>query len=565
MPPENSCNMWVFREGRNTAAGQEVRAGLQAALRALSSPTRDALVDALLRAGELEVALADAGIPDARALARITDRVAAALVGGSGGHPFQNLAASLATAAIPATLEISTAEGFAYYALHPLDFVDLVERVAGTSGSGDAAVIGIRSIGAPLSAVATAALARRGRRGARITVRPTGHPFDRCVQFTPEQLRWIGERRARHAEFYVVDEGPGISGSSFLSVGDALLQAGVERRCITFLCSRLPNPDTLTAPNGAARWRSFRAEAVRPTTHVPEDAKLYCGGGYWRSLVFADAAQWPASWTQMERLKFLSTDRRRLYKFSGLGRFGKAVDERAQRAAEAGFAPPLEAQISGFAQFRWLEGRSARPEDLNAAALERIAAYCAWRGHECRTTAPASRLAEMVRFNVGEEFGMQLESELAALNDAQPVLTDSRMQPYEWLVTAGALLKTDNATHGDDHFFPGPTDIAWDLAGAMVEWNMPAAAADYLLDRYRRRSGDDPRARIAAYLLAYTVFRMGYCAMAAFAMRGSPEHDRLRAAWQHYRRLAEAQLPRRGVERSSMLVISPDTQEIAAD
>jgi hypothetical protein len=572
MPPENSCNMWVFREGRNTAAGEDVRTGLLSALRALSSPSSEALVDALLRAGELEVALADSAAPGAGAIAAITDAVASALVGLPGRAPLESLAAPLLTADLPASLSISTAEGFAYYALHPLDFADLADRVLldrGAPASGPcrhAAVLGIRSIGAPLSAVVSAALARRGLRSQRITVRPTGHPFDRRTAFTPAELRWIAQLRARDAEFYVVDEGPGISGSSFLSVGDALLAAGVARERITFLCSRWPEPDALTAPDGAARWRSFRAAAVRPTRHVPHDATLYCGGGEWRTLVFSGPEHWPASWTQMERLKFLTPDRRRLYKFAGLGRYGQAVFERARLAADGGFGPAVQRYGMGFAQFDWLSARPAHPGDLNGQALECLAAYCAFRAREFPAAARRSRLAEMVRFNVAEEFGVELETELAPLADARQIITDSRMQPHEWLVTGGALLKTDSDTHGDDHFFPGPADIAWDLAGAMVEWRMPAAAADVLLARFERLSGDSARGRIGAYLLAYSVFRMAYCAMAAFVMRGTPEHPRLHAAWRHYRALAEARLPRRADSGASAPLLAADaSQEIAAD
>jgi hypothetical protein len=117
------------------------------------------------------------------------------------------------------------------------------------------------------------------------------------------------------------------------------------------------------------------------------------------------------------------------------------------------------------------------------------------------------------------------------------------MMPSSWLETSdGQWRKLDGALHGDDHFFPGPADIAWDLAGAIVEWGMDANAAQYMLARYRRRSGDDPRPRLPAYLLAYTVFRLGYCGMAAFVMRGSAEEPRLRRAATHYRNLAEAEL-----------------------
>jgi thiamine kinase-like enzyme len=103
----------------------------------------------------------------------------------------------------------------------------------------------------------------------------------------------------------------------------------------------------------------------------------------------------------------------------------------------------------------------------------------------------------------------------------------------------GTILKTDATSHGDDHFFPGPTDIAWDLAGAIVEWEMDSEAAEFLTSRYARLSNDDPRPRLPAFLLAYTVFRMGYCKMACEAEAGSAEEMRLRCAYQRYRNRAQ--------------------------
>jgi hypothetical protein len=271
------------------------------------------------------------------------------------------------------------------------------------------------------------------------------------------------------------------------------------------------------------------------------------GGGEWRRLAYADESQWPALWVQMERLKFLSQDARRLYKFHGLGRFGDSVAERARLLGEAGFGPRLLAHNSGFSEFAVLEGRPMDSAQTSAAVLERVADYCALRALEFGSQAGNdSQLEAMVRFNVGEEFGCEIGGWLSALNTDRAIIADGRMLPHEWLLMpGGALVKTDGDTHGDDHFFPGPVDIAWDLAGAIVEWGMTTEAAQYMLDRYRRRSGDDPRARMDAYLLAYTAFRMAYCGMASFAMRGSAEEQRLRRAAAHYRTLVEAQLKSR--------------------
>jgi hypothetical protein len=117
-----------------------------------------------------------------------------------------------------------------------------------------------------------------------------------------------------------------------------------------------------------------------------------------------------------------------------------------------------------------------------------------------------------------------------------PVIADGRMQPHEWLVsTEGKLLKTDSGSHGDDHFFPGPTDIAWDLAGAIVEWRMDDRQRSEFLALYHRAAGDDASARIDGYIKAYTVFRLAYCLMAANALNGSDEQPRLQHAADVYR------------------------------
>ena len=118
----------------------------------------------------------------------------------------------------------------------------------------------------------------------------------------------------------------------------------------------------------------------------------------------------------------------------------------------------------------------------------------------------------------------------------RPVIADGHMQPHEWLLTAdGQMLKTDSGSHGDDHFFPGPTDIAWDLAGAIVEWEMTAEQSATLLDLYRQNSGDDAVSRIQHFVIAYSVFRCAYCLMAANALGEGEESRRFRHAAEKYK------------------------------
>jgi hypothetical protein len=149
----------------------------------------------------------------------------------------------------------------------------------------------------------------------------------------------------------------------------------------------------------------------------------------------------------------------------------------------------------------------------------------------------------MLGFNTLHEFGVDLGSEIDDLCTNDPILADGRMQPHEWIQPPhGSLLKLDAYTHGDDHFFPGPTDIAWDLAGAIVEWNLDRDASEFLVSEFRRISGIDRTHALSAFVLAYTVFRLAYFKMALSTVNGSAEEPRVSGAYLHYRALAEQQL-----------------------
>src|SRR5207302_6890178 len=120
-------------------------------------------------------------------------------------------------------------------------------------------------------------------------------------------------------------------------------------------------------------------------------------------------------------------------------------------------------------------------------------------------------LQQMAEHNL-KELQFEMPVNLAMVH---PVLPDARMAPHKWLLTAsGQMLKTDSGSHGDDHFFPGVTDIAWDLAGAIVEWKMEQDQAKIFLELYRQSSGDNVVPRITEFIKAYSVFRSAYCVMA---------------------------------------------------
>ena len=530
--------MLVFRENRVSVSAHLLVQTLAERLRVVGSD-RDALLDVLLRAGELECALADAGSPTAVCLALVTDTFAAAIVNGD-ALDSGRLAGILAGCDVSSEVKVSPPEGFSYYALHPMQYADLAAKVPLTSSY--AVVIGIRNIGTTLSAVVVGALARRGAHAERITVRPTGHPFHRVTNFTPDQISWI--ERHRESDFFIVDEGPGLSGSSFLSVGEALVRAGVQREQICFLCSHSPQPESLCSHNAAARWSSFRSYAVENNSHIPPEPAVELSGAAWREHVFSDRHAWPGVWTQMERVKFLSDDRKRLVKFEGFGRFGAEVLERNRAIARAGFGTEAVEFHEGFATYPWISGRHGRYTRLSESLLSRLADYCAFRAREFPQCSSNASLGDMLRCNVSEEFGTEAEIDESLLEPNFPIVVDGHMHPHEWLQSEkGVWLKVDGGSHGDDHFYPGPTDIAWDLAGTIVEWQLDRYATEYFLARYRAQSGENPASRLPAFLLAYAAFRMGYCKMAAGSVCDPDERQRLIRDYRRYRAVLQERLP----------------------
>ncbi|HVA62229.1 MAG TPA: hypothetical protein VNF74_00785, partial [Terriglobales bacterium] len=115
---------------------------------------------------------------------------------------------------------------------------------------------------------------------------------------------------------------------------------------------------------------------------------------------------------------------------------------------------------------------------------------------------------------------------------------DGKMQAVEWGLGERGWVKFDGTDHGDDPFFPGPADIAWDLAAIAVEFG--AARGRAVAEAYGRRSGETEAAlgpRMRWHGLAYSLFRAAYCGLAATRVE-APDAARLAAAGEWYRRAA---------------------------
>lgn len=514
------AHVLVYRDASRRVAGSELRRELLSRVAsseqnpaALSREQRSGLLALALIAGELETALDDRAAelaPLARATARaFTDACADAWWRGADWDR-SGWQRRLELLALPEVLGLKRPEGYAYYALDPAAYARAALLLAPSSGS--ALVVGIRSIGASLSAFACAALRERGLAVERITVRPWGHPWDRQSSFDAPELRGA---RASQGPCFVVDEGPGLSGSTFLAVGEALELAGVARERITFITSHEAAADRLVARDAARRWSRFRAHAALDPP--PFEGALDAGAGRWRELVYASNAEWPGCWTSAERSKFRAPDGGDLLKFVGLPPYGDAPSARAERLAHAGFSPSARSERPGWLRQRWCPGPVLDHRALAARLdifLPRLLDYLTFRAEACAAPeADLGPLLEMARCNVAEALGEELPGGYR-LEARRWVFPDARLAPHEWVGCGETWLKVDAVDHGDDHFFPGPCDSAWDLAGAIVELGLSSSGVGVLLDRYRRLTGDDATSRLPAYLVAYTAQRVGAFTMA---------------------------------------------------
>lgn len=566
--------MLVYRSAERTESPRRLLEAVAAScdLCNVRAQSYDDWVELLIDAGEIESALADAEAPlrdditpIAAAFRRLVRLLAHVVVrswqGGNEGVAalspvIEHAVRESEALPLPDVVRVRVPEGYAYYGLYPETYMASARQFATALVPRSVVVVGIRSIGTSLSAVVAATLAELGIRVTSVSVRPRGHPFARTCD-VGERLAGL-VRASEDALFVIVDEGPGLSGSSFASVAEMLASHGVPDERIVFFPSWNPGPRPFAHSAAAERWRrhrtftgDFNALWVRSgrLTDGLTGSLLDISAGAWRDELYPAGAPRPAAQPQHEQRKFLWTRGDRdadvlFLKFVGLGRYGKRRLQRARRLSEDGWGPPPVELRHGFLVRPWLPGTPFDAGGVAPELLETIARYIAYldERHRTPTDVPAAQLLEMMRTNVREALG---EEWLASLAPAQELLEivnraptsacDGRLQPHEWLACGGSIVKTDALSHHDDHFLPGCQNVAWDLAGAVVELDLDAGAERFLLDAYVGASGDnDVRQRMPFFRIAYLAFRIGYASIAAAALQSGADADGMRALAARY-------------------------------
>lgn len=141
-----------------------------------------------------------------------------------------------------------------------------------------------------------------------------------------------------------------------------------------------------------------------------------------------------------------------------------------------------------------------------------------------------------VELALGADAKPRLDPWRRRLAGAPEVEVDGRMSPFEWLRVDEIVFKTDGVDHGDDHFLPGSTDIAWDVAGFATEWGLGEEACGDFAAKAARQAGDARLPdRLPFYQAAYLALRTGWTEIAASAMPAGADRRGLRRMHARYR------------------------------
>ncbi|MDX1952382.1 MAG: hypothetical protein SFY81_09360 [Verrucomicrobiota bacterium] len=447
-------------------------------------------------------------------------------------------------------------EGFAFYTLYPEQYMISLQKWVTNRTRRPVTVIGLRSIGTTLSAIAASFLRMKGWEVTRLTLRPFGHPYSREVTL-PSPLN-------RESFALILDEGPGASGSSMAAAAAALVNAGFSNHQIFFFPSHGNSPGSAATEETLSWWRKIERfftplEDVKwkgrhLTEHLQDLTKANLltsepvvkdvSNGEWRYEVYPSEQEWPAVPLPFERTKYLiGSTEHLIWKFTG---FAFNLDEVKNEAAGV-------MECLGFQASTWIKESRVPKHSEAENYLSTLSAHLMARTgpklpSEDREQA-IIRLQEMLYWNLWESLGAQAADKckdwFTSLNvfPSRNSYVDGRMAPWEWRVLkSGVLIKVNERTHVQDHSSIGPQSILWDVAGLIIEWKMKLPLEAALLKQSKIQEVTTPE--LVFYLLSYTAFRIGQTKFTHDGTTQLSEKARQNKAYQEYCEIASGLLNR---------------------
>jgi len=515
------------------------------------------IVKLLIDYGEFETAIEDRIIPSVNIKLHKRLRDAAKLTGDifrksirkdfeviTVNRSFLNLLTEIESSDLPESITLKVPEGYAYYGLYPEMYFEAAEQFYRKYKPEKCIVIGIRSIGTSLSSVIWSALQDFGADVLSFTIRPYGDPFDRKVSFDKHHYEVVISNS--NSYFLLVDEGPGLSGSSFATAAEELISSGIPREKIIYFPSRTSSGDDLISEKAQYYWKAVDKYHVSFEEYWINSGRfkqLTAGfqyeeisAGKWRNVLLNDKSKYPPVFEQFERRKYLLRDEsnhiRYFIKFGGLGKYGERVFKNSLKFADAGFSPEVYKYDQGFIFYKYIDKANGDAFDIQKL-MKFVMNYLLFikREFPAEPSYTYEEMKEMIYTNTRELFNDAFVNKLMNIQFdknmfSSAVMNDGRMFPHEWIFN-DRYIKTDNTEHHFDHLYPGRQDIGWDIAAFFTEFNLSQEQRKNFIERFSYISKDNHlKKKLNFILIEYLAFRLGYSVFAA--KNSSSEADKLR-------------------------------------
>jgi hydroxymethylpyrimidine pyrophosphatase-like HAD family hydrolase len=389
-------------------------------------------------------------------------------------------------------------------------------------------IVGLRTAGSYFAPLVHAVLASRGHAVASVTLRPK-------KGLSAREAGVIARCAASRGRAVVVDE-PADTGRSLSRAVGALRQAGLGPEDILLLIPVHPTrrdwnagAESLPlagiraitlAPEAWHKHKLLETDRVERQIHEYAIARGYAGArlqqsatadAFNRQLLHGSDEKFHTRLKRVYQVRLQRHDGRAetryvLAKSVGWGWLGYHAFLASQALAD--FVPPVFGLRDGILYTEWLPGNES-PASLSdrPRLVQRTASYVATRARALRLVEdPAPGLdshhqkgAELLAAALSGAYGWKvaavlkrarLRHELTRRACPVPTLIDGRMRRQEWIDAAGVPVKTDFEHHGLGKTELNVTDPAYDLADAILHFDLSPAEERALLRQYRELSGD---------------------------------------------------------------------------
>ncbi|PAY05971.1 hypothetical protein CK489_23820 [Bradyrhizobium sp. UFLA03-84] len=432
-------------------------------------------------------------------------------------------------------------------------------------------VLGLRTAGTYFSALLCSFFKAEGySRIAALTVQPKKGPSER-------ERRQLSEYARKGFTLVIVDDPPNSGGTIVLAV-DIARQAGFDLSSIRVLVPTHPAtpgwaamlPDGLVITLEPERWR--KQQLLDPRIVQARLAEYLAPRGFadvqildsWWAEELDGSQQHGASGKRGATLKRIfkvqlqaaqgdREVRHFVAKGVGLGYLGYPAFLVAQRLSE--FVAPVLGLRDGILYSEWLPQKQAATDvGLNRDSwIDRMACYVAARTR--LMALPKSRVAgKAVHENgwtlLAEAFGRAygsfvldvpmrslIQQRLYQLHCPYPTLIDGNMEAGKWIGDRTGLLKTGYYGHGLGKTLLNSVDPAYDLADAILSFELSPDEEDRLLRRYVEHSGDASVAdrlfinKLLAGLWAMETAQENLFSVVQCGKQQQEQHRRFLGAW----------------------------------